>query len=155
MPQPLLAEVERNASITQFSMCRAEALRKRTPLVPVPGLPLMRRLRRVTMSVAAALTVTPAVPEARMLASKPQTSMVIELVMYTVPNPPGSRTEMIPPAAVLEIAPAEVLHGAVRLHGLTSSPTPDTQVRVWALAPALASNNPAPSRSVRRPTFFA
>ena len=30
----------------------------------------------------------------------------------------------------LEIAPAHVLHGAVRLHGLTSSPTPDTQVRV-------------------------
>ncbi|WP_425114277.1 hypothetical protein [Bradyrhizobium sp.] len=33
-------------------------------------------------------------------------------------------------------APANVLHGAVRLHGLTSSPTPDTQVRVaWAYAP--------------------
>jgi hypothetical protein len=30
----------------------------------------------------------------------------------------------------LEIAPAKVLHGAVRLHGLASSPTPDTQVRV-------------------------
>jgi hypothetical protein len=28
------------------------------------------------------------------------------------------------------MAPAKVLHGAVRLHGLTSSPTPDTQVRV-------------------------
>jgi hypothetical protein len=27
------------------------------------------------------------------------------------------------------------LHGAVRLHGLTSSPTPETQVRVaWAAA---------------------
>jgi hypothetical protein len=33
----------------------------------------------------------------------------------------------------LEIAPAKVLQGAVRLHGLTSSPTPETQVRVaWA-----------------------
>src|SRR5688572_17562802 len=42
---------------------------------------------------------------------------------------------MMPPAAVFEIAPAKVLHGAVRLHGLTSSPTPETQVRVaWALA---------------------
>ena len=35
-----------------------------------------------------------------------------------------------PPAAVFEIAPAKVLQGAVRLHGLASSPTPDTQVRV-------------------------
>src|SRR5207237_1105726 len=36
---------------------------------------------------------------------------------------------------VFEIAPAKVLHGAVRLQGLTSSPTPDTHVRVacaWA-----------------------
>jgi hypothetical protein len=30
----------------------------------------------------------------------------------------------------LLIAPAKVLQGAVRLHGLTSSPTPETQVRV-------------------------
>jgi len=33
-------------------------------------------------------------------------------------------------AAVFEIAPAKVLQGAVRLQGLASSPTPDTQVRV-------------------------
>jgi len=32
--------------------------------------------------------------------------------------------------AVLLIAPANVLQGAVRLHGLASSPIPDTQVRV-------------------------
>ena len=35
---------------------------------------------------------------------------------------------MEPPAAVFEMAPAKVLHGAVRLHGLKSSPTPETQV---------------------------
>src|SRR6266540_3503384 len=57
-------------------------------------------------------------------------SMVIDLVMVTEPNPPGSRQLMIPLVAVFEIAPAKVLHGAVRLHGLTSSPTPETQVRV-------------------------
>jgi hypothetical protein len=35
----------------------------------------------------------------------------------------------------LAIAPANVLQGAVRLHGLASSPTPDTHVLVaWALA---------------------
>src|SRR5215212_9354163 len=50
--------------------------------------------------------------------------------MVTPPKPPGSRQLISPPAAVLEIAPANVLHGAVRLHGLTSSPTPETQVRV-------------------------
>jgi hypothetical protein len=49
---------------------------------------------------------------------------------------------MTPPAAVLEIAPAQVLHGAVRLQGLTSSPTPDTQVRVaWAKTLPLASRS--------------
>ena len=59
--------------------------------------------------------------------------MVIDFVTLTAPKPPGSSTEISPPAAVLEIAPANVLQGAVRLHGLTSSPTPDTQVRgAWA-----------------------
>src|SRR6266540_6847695 len=67
-------------------------------------------------------------------------SMVIDLVMVTAPNPPGSRQLMMPPVAVFEIAPAKVLHGAVRLHGLASSPTPETQVRVaWACAGAAAS----------------
>src|SRR5438105_11306750 len=56
--------------------------------------------------------------------------MVIDLVIVTAPNPPGSRQLMMPGLAVLEIAPAKVLHGAVRLHGLTSSPTPETHVRV-------------------------
>ncbi|HLZ67501.1 MAG TPA: hypothetical protein VKQ29_14810 [Aliidongia sp.] len=52
------------------------------------------------------------------------------MVIVTAPNPPGSRQLISPDAAVLEMAPAKVLHGAVRLQGLTSSPTPDTQVRV-------------------------
>src|SRR3954462_7727560 len=54
----------------------------------------------------------------------------MDLVMVTAPNPPGSSTLISPPAAVFEIAPANVLHGAVRLHGFASSPTPETQVRV-------------------------
>jgi hypothetical protein len=54
---------------------------------------------------------------------------VIDLVIVTPPNPPGSRQLISPKAAVLEIAPAKVLHGAVRLQGLASSPTPDTHVR--------------------------
>src|SRR5260370_23030908 len=61
---------------------------------------------------------------------------VIDLVIVTLPKPPGSSTLISPSLAVLEMAPAKVLHGAVRLHGLASSPTPDTQVRVacaWAM----------------------
>src|SRR3989442_11032338 len=66
----------------------------------------------------------------------PSPLMVMAFVMVTAPNPPGSNTEISPPAAVFEMAPAKVLHGAVRLQGLASSPTPDTQVRVacaWAM----------------------
>jgi hypothetical protein len=49
-----------------------------------------------------------------------------------------------PPAAVLLMAPAKVLQGAVRLQGFTSSPTPDTQVRVaWPKLEALPSRNTA------------
>ena len=51
---------------------------------------------------------------------------MIDLVMVTAPKPPGSSTLIVPAGAVFEIAPANVLHGAVRLHGFTSSPTPDT-----------------------------
>jgi hypothetical protein len=60
------------------------------------------------------------------------------LVIVTAPKPPGSIQSISPAFAVFEIAPANVLQGAVRLHGLASSPTPDTQVRVaWALADEL------------------
>src|SRR5213082_1565396 len=105
-------------------------------LVPVPR-PLMSRPRRVTWSVAPALTVIAGVPETSTPAVTPSQAIVIAFVIVTPPKPPGSRQLISPPAAVFEIAPANVLHGAVRLHGLASSPTPDTQVRV---ACALASD---------------
>src|SRR3569833_84550 len=54
----------------------------------------------------------------------------IALVIVSEPKPPGSRQLISPPAAVFGNAPWKVLHGAVRLHGLTSSPTPEIQVRV-------------------------
>src|SRR5882757_10825639 len=81
--------------------------------------------------------------------------MVIDLVTVTWPMPPGSRQLISPPAAVLEMAPGNVLHGAVRLHGLASSPAPETQVRVaWALAGADAMNGTKPvtkaSKAIRR-----
>src|SRR4051794_8959539 len=96
-------------------------------------------LRRYTLIVGAvapfgSLMMTPGTPEFRMPPAEPpspsEQSSVIDLTMVTEPNPPGSRQSISPPAAVLEMAPAQVLHGAVRLHGLTSSPTPEIQVRV-------------------------
>jgi len=56
--------------------------------------------------------------------------ILIDFVIVTAPKPPGSSTLISPAAAVFEMAPANVLQGAVRLHGLASSPTPETQVRV-------------------------
>src|SRR5437764_11631604 len=109
------------------------------PIKPVPA-PLIDRLRRRTILVCGAplpesLIFTPLVPAARIEANVPPPSIVIDLVIVTVPKPPGSMQSISPPSAVFEIAPANVLHGAVRLQGLTSSPTPDTHVRVacaWA-----------------------
>src|SRR5947209_6730934 len=67
--------------------------------------------------------------------------MTIDLVVVTEPNPPGSRQLISPPTAVFEMAPARVLHGAVRLHGLTSSPVPETQVRVACACAACTVTN--------------
>src|SRR6266545_31113 len=121
-------------------MCTLDALSTLTPLIPglaVLLAPLMEMWRSVTMSVVNALMITPFVPAARIEAHPAPVppSIVIDLVIVTAPKPPGSRASISPPAAVFEIAPAKVLQGAVRLHGLASSPTPETQVRVacaWA-----------------------
>src|SRR5438067_13784168 len=87
-------------------------------------------------------------PADRMPASVPVPLRVMPFVMVTTPKPPGSRTEISPLSAVFEIAPANVLQGAVRLHGLASSPTPETQVRVaCANAP---DEKPATSPAMRR-----
>src|SRR3569832_118527 len=103
--------------------------------------PLMEIPRIVITSVAAALIVIPVVSEERIEANVPVPSSVIDLVMVTVPKPPGSSASISPQAAVLEMAPAQVLQGAVRLQGLTSSPTPDTHVReAWAWAIETVAN---------------
>src|SRR6202012_5243099 len=104
------------------------------PLVAAE-MPLIVRLRILTtLAVSTALTMMPLTPDARMEPTwppmPPPQSSVMDFVMVTVPKPPGSRQSISPPPAVFEIAPANVLHGAVRLHGLTSSPTPEIQVRV-------------------------
>src|SRR6478752_1186533 len=80
----------------------------------------------------------------------------IDLVMVTPPKPPGSRQLISPPVAVLEMAPAKVLHGAVRLQGLASLPTPDTQVRVacaWAVVLNVAAANSDSRKAARKGGF--
>src|SRR5688572_2612410 len=133
--------------MTQFSTWTVAPDVKLTPLRPrvVPA-PLIDRFRSRTtivfgVPVALSLTFTPFTPLAR-IEPKPAPvvpSMRIDFVTVTAPKPPGSRASISPPAAVLEIAPAKVLQGAVRLHGLTSSPTPDTQVRVACAWPVDAT----------------
>src|SRR5215467_12735951 len=107
------------------------------PLMPLQN-PLMERPLIVITSVAAALITIPFTRDARIEARVPVPSSVIDLVIVTAPKPPGSSASISPPAAVLEIAPAHVLHGAVRLQGLASSPTPETHVRVACACKALA-----------------
>src|SRR5215469_5835068 len=123
-----------NPKITQFSTFRALPPRKRMPLNPaLPEFksPLIRMLRMVTTSLAPAKTTIPLVPETRVEATwPPPPSRVMDFVMVSAPKPPGSRASISPPGAVLEMAPAQVLQGAVRLQGLASSPTPETQVRL-------------------------
>src|SRR5215213_400699 len=114
----------------------------------VGGAPLMSRLRRITTSEAAALTVTPVVLDASTPERSGVPSIVMDLLMVTVPNAPGSRTLISPPAAVLRMAPANVLQGAVRLQGSASLPTPDTQVRV-ACPQAAGPARPSATASVR------
>src|ERR1700738_5249006 len=121
-------------------------------------MPLMSSPLRVTTSGGpAAATPTPLVPAASTPATVPTALIVIDLVIVIAPKPPGSSTSISPATAVLEIAPANVLQGAVRLHGLTSSPTPETQVRVaWAEADAgtirasASGSRAGASRPVRR-----
>src|SRR6266550_4563055 len=123
-------------SIRQLTMKTAEADTMFTPLVPVPA-PWIDRPRRVTDLRTSAGSVmfmmTPLNPPLedplRMPAITGVPSMVIDLIMVTAPNPPESRQLISPSFAVFEMAPAKVLQGAVRLQGLRSSPTPDTQVR--------------------------
>src|SRR5215468_6484635 len=99
----------------------------------------------------------PLVPDTSTPASGLSDEMVIDLVMVTAPKPPGSSTLISPLGAVLEIAPAKVLHGAVRLHGLASSPTPETHVLVaCALAGAdcTHTNNMSARNAVQKVESF-
>src|SRR4029077_15252087 len=107
-------------------------------------MPLMRKLRNVMTSVGpVALTIMPLVPDTKTLATwPPPPSIVIALVIVSGQKPPGSRASISPPGAVFEIAPANVLQGAVRLHGLASSPTPETQVRDACACAALVNREP-------------
>src|SRR4029079_10007719 len=100
----------------------------------------MCRLRSTT-SMPLPLMVTPETPLAVMSPSRPPPSRVIDLVTTTLPKLPRSSTDTPPPAVVLTTAPAKVLHGRVRLHGLASSPAADTQGRVARAGAAVLSTH--------------
>jgi hypothetical protein len=131
-------------SIKQSSMKTAPPVTTAPPVIRIPIrpvlMPLILRLRRRTVLLASSAglklsngMLMPFVPALRIEANTSWQSMVIDLVIVTAPKPPGSRQLISPLRAVFEIAPANVLHGAVRLHGLASSPTPETHVRdAWA-----------------------
>src|SRR5437868_13903765 len=126
------------------------------PLIPLRK-PSISRPRSVTWSEGPAFTITPFTREASIPPVTPSQAIVIALVIVTAPKPPGSRQLISPSVAVFEIAPANVLQGAVRLHGLASSPTPETQVRVaCACADPVCSEsaNIAPSMVHGNATFF-
>src|SRR3954447_11484596 len=85
--------------------------------------------------------------------------MVSDLPIVTPPKPPGSRQLISPPLAVFEIAPANVLQGAVRLQGFASSPTPETQVLVAcpiaeAGSARATSARAGPALKIRREVFM-
>ena len=147
MPSPA------NLKITQSSMFTVLAARILIPRIPLQA-PLMERPRRVITLSCGALMITPVVREARILASVPVPSIVIDLVIVMAPKPPGSSASISPQSAVLEIAPAKVLQGAVRLHGLTSSPTPDTHVRVACACARLAKAQVKTKTANRFKAFF-
>src|ERR1044071_1268057 len=135
IPLPVL-----NLNITQSSTLTVLAWRMFIPLIPLQN-PLMEIPLMVMTSVEAALITIPLTRDARIEANVPVPSSVIDLVIVTAPKPPGSRASISPQAAVLEMAPAQVLQGAVRLQGLASSPTPDTHVReAWAWAIETVAN---------------
>src|SRR5687768_5027531 len=124
--------------IKQFSIKTLLAATTLTPTEPLKA-PLMANPRRTTLlalSVAAVmLIVTPVAPSAGTAIPPvaPVPLIVMDLVITTPPKPPGSRTLISPFTRVLDMVPASVLQGEVRLQGLVSSPTPDTKVRSnWA-----------------------
>src|SRR4029077_18932575 len=136
----------RKPVMRQCWTCNAAAWMKLMPARPVPN-PWKSSPFSVTTSVAAALNTTPLVPATSTPAVPISQEMVIDLVMVTAPKPRGSRQLISPLGAVFEMAPAKVLHGAVRLHGLASSPTPETQVRVDCATAGVATKSKAGNRN--------
>src|SRR5262245_26993216 len=123
-------------------MVTLAALRIWTPLVPDPC-PSMSSPCSRTSEFAAVLMVMPFSPPVASTPAVPVEGQLIvtDLVIVTAPKPPGSRQLISPPSAVCEKAPAKVLHGAVRLHGLKSSPTAETQVRLACAAAGSMCDN--------------
>src|SRR5262245_34535815 len=110
-------------------------LRILTPLLPVPTPSMSSPCSRTSEFAGVLMTMPLDPPVARTPAVPVEGQLIVsDLVIVTAPKPPGSRQLISPPVAVFEMAPAKVWQGAVRLHGLASLPTPETQVRVACAA---------------------
>jgi len=112
-------------SIVESSIRTAPAWSTRTPVVAdAHGGPALRPLtsspRRMTSSLTPALMVRPLPTLNRTPPITLRASLVIAFVIVTAPSPAESIALISPDAAVLLIAPANVLHGAVREHSYES-----------------------------------
>src|SRR5260221_3263204 len=109
-----IADPELKFMTLTLSILSEAPLMKLMPINPLPT-PSIDRFRRFTV-IPAPLTLMPLVNAARTEPNVAPQSIVIDLVIVIASKPPGSMQLISPPATVLEIAPANVLHGAVQLH---------------------------------------
>src|SRR2546422_6189094 len=89
----------RKLVIEQFSTFTCLPARYLMPFSPLPA-PFIDKLRSVTTSFVPALMMTALTVANRIPASVPSPLIVMDLVIVTAPNPPGSSTEISPHAAV-------------------------------------------------------
>src|ERR1051325_2654394 len=147
----------------EMLMPRVAALVPALPFWPLPFSEMPRKRTVLSGSLplrSVRLTLIAVEKEgARIEVKVPVPSMVNDLMIVTVPNPPGSRTFISPSVKVFDCAVANVLQGAVRVHGLPSSPTPDTHERscwAWAAeAPQATQASIATRRSVNLNLFIS
>src|SRR5439155_25928400 len=82
----------------------------------------------------------PRVFTVRSSVARPPPSMVRPWMIVSPPYSAGSSASISPLGAVFELAASNVRHGAERVHGFRSSPTPDTHVRMSSAVAGLATN---------------
>src|ERR1700693_2147428 len=117
----------------QFSICSRAPLVNTTPEGPDVLTPSRTGPCKWITALEPALMTMPLVPGGVGVPPAPPAAlpkMVIDLVMVTGPESPGSRALISPPAGVCASAAAKVRQGEERVHGFESLPeAAETQVR--------------------------